>query len=85
MTDAQLAKAERLRDAAGLPHVRFLDGHIERLSMPDTAVDMVNSNGMINLSANKPAVFADSMTCNAGVRCDAGTAAASLRIGGKRR
>jgi ubiquinone/menaquinone biosynthesis C-methylase UbiE len=59
MTDAQLAKAERLRAAAGLQHVRFLDGHIERLSMPDTAVDMVISNGMINLSADKPAVFAE--------------------------
>ena len=59
MTDAQLAKAERLRTAAGLQHVRFLDGHIERLSMPDAAVDMVISNGMINLSADKPAVFAE--------------------------
>jgi ubiquinone/menaquinone biosynthesis C-methylase UbiE len=27
--------------------------------MPDTAVDMVISNGMINLSADKPAVFAE--------------------------
>jgi len=84
MTDAQLAKAERLRTAAGLQHVRFLDGHIKRLSMPD-AVDMVISNGMINLTADKPAVFAESITCNAVVRWDAGTAAASLRIGGKRR
>ena len=85
MTDAQLAKAERLRAAAGLQHVRFPDGHIERLSMPDSAVDMVICNGMINLSADKPAVFAESITCNAVVRWDAGTAAASLRIGGKRR
>jgi len=108
MTDAQLAKAERLRTAAGLQHVRFLDGHIKRLSMPDAAVDMVISNGMINLSADKPAVFAEafrgpaagrparpgrhrrrgalaeSITCNAVVRWDAATAAASLRIGGKR-
>ena len=77
--------------------------------MPDAAVDMVISNGMINLSADKPAVFAEafrvlrpggrlaladivaeralaeSITCNAVVRWDAGTAAASLRIGGKRR
>jgi hypothetical protein len=55
MTDAQPAKAERLRAAADLQHLRFLDGHIERLSMPDAAVDMVISNGMINRSADADA------------------------------
>ena len=59
MTDAQLAKAERLRAAAGLQHVRFRSGHIERLPLPDACVDLVISNGVINLSADKAAVFAE--------------------------
>jgi arsenite methyltransferase len=59
MTDAQLAKAERLRRAAGLDHVRFLDGHIEQLPMPDASVDLVISNGVINLSADKATVFGE--------------------------
>jgi arsenite methyltransferase len=59
MTDAQLAKAERLRAAAGLQHVRFRGGHIERLPLPDACVDLIISNGVINLSADKAAVFAE--------------------------
>jgi arsenite methyltransferase len=59
MTDAQLAKAERLRAAAGLQHARFLNGHIERVPLPDACVDLVISNGVINLSADKASVFAE--------------------------
>jgi len=51
MTAAQLAKAERLRVAAGLDHVRFIEGHIEDL--------LVISNGVINLAADKAAVFSE--------------------------
>ena len=59
MTDAQLAKAERLRAAAGREQVRFLDGRIEQLPVGDASCDLVISNGVINLSADKPAVFAE--------------------------
>ena len=59
MTDAQLAKAERLRSAAGLEHVQFLDGRIEQPPVPDACSDVVISNGVINLSADKRAVFAE--------------------------
>jgi len=59
MPDARLAKAERFRAAAGLDHVRFLDGHIEQLPVPDASCDLVISNGVINLSADKAAVFAE--------------------------
>jgi len=59
MTDAQLVKAERLRAAAKLDRVRFLDGQIEQLPVPDTSHDLVISNGVINLSADKAAVFAE--------------------------
>jgi len=61
MTDAQLAKAERLRRAAGLDQVRFLNGHIEQLPMPDGSCDLVISNGVINLSADKTAVFTEAV------------------------
>jgi arsenite methyltransferase len=61
MTDAQLAKAERLRRAAGLDQVRFLNGHIEQLPMPDGSCDLVISNGVINLSADKATVFTEAV------------------------
>jgi arsenite methyltransferase len=57
MTNAQLAKADRLRAAAGLDHVRFLDAHIEQLPVADDSCELVISNGVINLSADKSAVF----------------------------
>ena len=59
MTPAQLAKAERLRAASNLDHIRFLDGHIESLPLADGSYDVVISNGVINLSADKAAVFAE--------------------------
>jgi len=57
MTDAQRAKAERLRDAAGFRTVSYLKGYIEKVPCPDAAFDAVISNGVINLSADKRAVF----------------------------
>jgi arsenite methyltransferase len=57
MTRAQLAKARRLADEASLGNVEFLQGYIERPPVPDGSVDCVISNGVINLSADKPAVF----------------------------
>jgi arsenite methyltransferase len=57
MTDAQRVKAERLRDAAGLRTVSYLKGYIENIPCPDSAFDAVISNGVINLSPDKRAVF----------------------------
>lgn len=57
MTDAQRAKAERLRDAYGFGQISYLKGYIEEVPQPDASVDTVISNGVINLSADKPAVF----------------------------
>ena len=57
MTPEQLAKAEHLRAEAGFANVRFVEGHIERPPVPDGSVDAVISNGVVNLSADKPAVF----------------------------
>jgi arsenite methyltransferase len=59
MTQAQLAKAERLRAAAGLDQVRFVEGDIGDVPLADGSCDVVISNGVINLSADKPAVFAE--------------------------
>lgn len=53
MTDAMLAIAERNRVEAGIENVRFLKGFIEAIPLPDNAVDVVISNCVINLSADK--------------------------------
>jgi len=57
MTPAQLAKAEQLRATGGLATVRFVEGYIENPPVTEDAFDAVISNGVINLSADKPAVF----------------------------
>lgn len=57
MTDAQRAKAERLREAAGFTQTTYVSGYIEALPVEDEGFDAVISNGVINLSANKPQVF----------------------------
>jgi SAM-dependent methyltransferase len=57
MTPEQLAKAEQLRAASGVSTVRFVEGYIERPPVPAGGFDAVVSNGVINLSADKPAVF----------------------------
>jgi arsenite methyltransferase len=57
MTDAMLELAERNRVEAGVENVRFLKGVIEDIPLPANAVDVVISNCVINLSADKGQVF----------------------------
>lgn len=58
MTDAQLAKAERLRAAsAGFGQVQFRKAYIDATGLPSGELDAVTSNGVINLAADKTAVF----------------------------
>jgi len=57
MTDEQLTKAEHLRDVAGLTNVIYRKGLIEDVPCEDKSLDAVISNGVINLSPDKPAVF----------------------------
>jgi ubiquinone/menaquinone biosynthesis C-methylase UbiE len=59
MTDAQLTKARRLAAQHGFANVDFVDAHIEQLSLADASTDVVISNGVSNLSPDKPAVFAE--------------------------
>jgi arsenite methyltransferase len=58
MTDKQLAKAERLAREEDFAGVEFRQGYIERPPVEDATIDCVISNGVINLSPDKPAVFA---------------------------
>jgi SAM-dependent methyltransferase len=58
MTEAQLGKARRLAGEAGFTQADFREGYIETPPVDDGSVDCVISNGVINLSPDKPAVFA---------------------------
>jgi len=57
MTDEQLAKAERLRVAAGLGNVAYRKGYIQATGLGDASCDAVISNGVINLAPDKTEVF----------------------------
>jgi len=57
MTDAQLAKAERLRPEPAFGAVQFRKAFIDATGLPGGSCDAVISNGVINLSPDKPAVF----------------------------
>ena len=59
MTDDMLALARANAAAAGASNVEFLKGEIENVPLPDASVDVVISNCVINLSTDKPAVFAE--------------------------
>ncbi len=52
-------RATRSAVEAGLPEVRFVEGEIEALPLPDASVDVVISNGVINLSPRKVRVLAE--------------------------
>jgi arsenite methyltransferase len=57
MTDEMLALARANAAAAGVANAEFLKGYIEDVPLPDASVDVVISNCVINLSADKPAVL----------------------------
>jgi arsenite methyltransferase len=69
MTDAQLAKARRLRDEHHISQLVFVKGLIEEPPVEAASIDVVISNGVINLAPDKDAVFR--------------SAAAALRPGGR--
>jgi len=58
MTDEQLDKSRRLATRAGLDQMEFRRGYIEDPPVPEASIDVVISNGVLNLSADKAAVFA---------------------------
>jgi arsenite methyltransferase len=57
MTDEMLALAEENKRKSGLTNVEFLKGEIEDIPLPDTSVDVIISNCVINLSGDKDRVM----------------------------
>lgn len=57
MTDEMLAEARANQKRAGLSNVEFLKGHIEAIPLPENSVDVIISNCVINLSADKDRVL----------------------------
>jgi arsenite methyltransferase len=59
MTDEMLELARANAREAGVPNVEFLKGYIEELPLPDASVDVIISNCVINLSADKQRVIGE--------------------------
>jgi arsenite methyltransferase len=59
MTDEMLALAQQNAADAGATNVEFLRGHIESIPLPANSIDVVISNCVVNLAADKTAVFAE--------------------------
>ena len=59
MTDEMLALARANQEKAGVTNVEFLQGEIEAIPLPDDSVDVIISNCVINLSADKDRVLAE--------------------------
>ncbi len=57
MTDAQREKAARLRDRDGFTQVSYHKAYIENTPFDNDSIDVIISNGVINLAADKAAVF----------------------------
>jgi arsenite methyltransferase len=60
MTEEMLELARANARADGTENVEFLRGQIEAIPLPDRSVDVIISNCVINLSTDRPAVFAES-------------------------
>jgi ubiquinone/menaquinone biosynthesis C-methylase UbiE len=61
MTDDMLALARENQRRAGVENVEFLKGEIEAIPLPENAVDVIISNCVINLSADKRRVLAEAL------------------------
>jgi arsenite methyltransferase len=59
MTDDMLALARENQRKSGIENVEFLKGEIEHIPLPDNSVDVIISNCVINLSADKDRVLAE--------------------------
>jgi arsenite methyltransferase len=61
MTDEMLALANENKRRAGIENVEFLKGEIEHIPLPDDSVDVIISNCVINLSADKDRVLREAL------------------------
>ena len=59
MTDEMLALANENKRKSGMENVEFLKGEIENIPLPDNSVDVIISNCVINLSADKDKVLCE--------------------------
>jgi arsenite methyltransferase len=59
MTKAMREKFQRNIAAMKVEHVQVLEGNAEQIPLPDASIDVVTSNGVLNLVPNKPAAFAE--------------------------
>jgi SAM-dependent methyltransferase len=59
MTRAMREKLQRIVAAKGIAHVRVIEGNAERIPLPDASIDVVTSNGVLNLVPDKPAAFSE--------------------------
>ena len=59
MTETMLERATRAAGRAGFTNVEFRRGHAEQLPLPDSSVDVILSNCVINLCEDKGAAFAE--------------------------
>lgn len=57
MTKEMVEKAKKNARRMGAENVKFLHGYAESIPLPDRSVDVIISNGVINLVPDKPAVF----------------------------
>ena len=61
MTDEMLSLARKNQAEAGVTNAEFLRGHIEEIPLPAESVDVIISNCVINLSADKDKVLAEAL------------------------
>lgn len=59
MTRAMREKLERIVAAKEIGHVRVIEGNAERIPLPDASIDVVTSNGVLNLVPDKQAAFGE--------------------------
>jgi arsenite methyltransferase len=59
MTDEMLELARSNATQAGVRNIEFVKGYIEEIPLPDASVDVIVSNCVLNLSADKPKVLAE--------------------------
>jgi len=59
MTRAMREKLQRIVTAQQIEHVRVVEGNAEQIPLPDASIDVVTSNGVLNLVPDKPAAFGE--------------------------
>ena len=59
MTEAMLTKARKNAAKMGATQVEFVEGNAEKIPLPDASVDVVTSNGVLNLVPDKPRAFSE--------------------------